>query len=1486
MNNKLKIKKYFSITILTVLISVTGLSILNVSAESIFNLVGLVKYSSNSIPLTGDVNSPNNFARATAYRTNVSGNIAISNKPAQSRIYSVNNSDPAYFLFDVGSSAWSVEPQVGDTVFTVLETINGINGWNGQPYVGSIKSQITQANIESNSLDYQSEVIMEQIPTPVFVNSTLTAITIGFNSLWDNSTLNSNGTPYNTVKGYSVYRSINGAEYSLVGSVNQTPGSFLNYTDENLLLENTYKYRFKVQFDWNANTPNYYESESFGPESLDMFVKTPEPDRIAFISPEQTIVAGNVSNIISINTRDQGGNNIPVLSDTIISLSSTSNGASKKFYSVVGGLCSDFEITQLTILAGGFSSQFCYYDEKSNLNGWQLEAVKLSPVEGSWLSATQNIVVTYAELNSFRVQVAQIHNNKQLFLGTNFIEAIDSFGNIVENFDPFLNPVTLSLSSNQATLKWENGLYSEQVVLTSGFNNGVLNLTSKLSIQGVSANYTLRVLSGVIIQGESNSFFLNPASAVALRVPTPQNVVAGQQFEIVGVEAIDEFGNIDTTFNGGRIISYLGPQNSPLGSLPVYTTSANFTNGVLTNSLSTILVTAETTTITLSISTINGQTSQFTVAPAGANQLLVSNPSSVVAGVSFNLTNLRAIDEFGNTATDYQGEKTLNFSGPSTALNGSTPIYPTSVSFLNGIVQTPITLTLFRRENTVVSISDGLIGGTTSLISVQSALPSTIEIDSGNNQSARVESFLANPLMVEVLDAFSNTVENVDVTFNVISGNGSVSVSTTKTLTDGKASTLFRLGTIAGVNSDSVEASVLGLLDFVVFNATATPNLPSNLIINTPANVVAGTPFNIVLSIVDNQNNLITDYTTTGSLNITGASSSPKLNEPAFDQNIEFLNGVATFSATLFKAETISLSISIVDTEITATSSPLSVAPSNTSSLEINAPANVQSGEQFSISAIKTIDDYGNRTLDYNGIKSLEYSGPTVDPISSSTPIYTTQVEFLNGESITPLLTTLFNAETVAINVSDGTISGTSNDITVSYLNFILYYISGNNQSGVVGQQLTQPLIVKITDSKGDSVLDREVIFEVTAGNGVISNQVVDNESGEVSVNWTLGSQSGVQGVVAKVNGISTILNFSANGISDSATMLESKNNSVSLFQNYASNAIDVCLKDQFGNQVITNLERVVQISSSSNTGQFSLVQSTDWGIAETTLSVGNSCIRVYYRDSTVGNFILTFSDDGLDSATVSASVNSLVASSVSIVPSSITINPSSTLQLQSVVLDQFGQPIPNAQVSWSIVSQQAGTINASGLFTASSSSGTYENSVRASVDTVESFATVTISAQTVVQPPVVVPPPQPQLTPVTPPVVEIPTQPVVVEVDQSFFGDDEGTIPIEVDIPAVTILSPRNGATILSGGRLSMSGMSIPNQLVVIKDEQSNILGSVTSDTSGYWKIFIPRNKFPSNKGIVTANIFDGQVTTSTLEFEFKERDFFEYVFDLIFNN
>ena len=110
--------------------------------------------------------------------------------------------------------------------------------------------------------------------------------------------------------------------------------------------------------------------------------------------------------------------------------------------------------------------------------------------------------------------------------------------------------------------------------------------------------------------------------------------------------------------------------------------------------------------------------------------------------------------------------------------------------------------------------------------------PTSLNPISGNGQVGSVNTALAAPFIVEVLDQNDTAFEGVPVTWSITSGAGRLSVTTTTADADGEAETRLTFGATPGVTTVSVKLadSVIGaeFVDPVEFTATANPGTPTN----------------------------------------------------------------------------------------------------------------------------------------------------------------------------------------------------------------------------------------------------------------------------------------------------------------------------------------------------------------------------------------------------------------------------------------------------------------------------------------------------------------------------------------------------------------------------------------------------------------------------------------------------------------------------------
>ncbi len=72
--------------------------------------------------------------------------------------------------------------------------------------------------------------------------------------------------------------------------------------------------------------------------------------------------------------------------------------------------------------------------------------------------------------------------------------------------------------------------------------------------------------------------------------------------------------------------------------------------------------------------------------------------------------------------------------------------------------------------------------------------------------------------------------------------------------------------------------------------------------------------------------------------------------------------------------------------------------------------------------------------------------------------------------------------------------------------------VSGNNQAGLEGKELPQPLVVRVLDATGSPVSGQAIQFRVLIGEGsVLAGEGISDENGAANERWTLGRLAGQQ---------------------------------------------------------------------------------------------------------------------------------------------------------------------------------------------------------------------------------------------------------------------------------------------------------------------------------------------------------------------------------------
>src|SRR5690349_20678489 len=145
---------------------------------------------------------------------------------------------------------------------------------------------------------------------------------------------------------------------------------------------------------------------------------------------------------------------------------------------------------------------------------------------------------------------------------------------------------------------------------------------------------------------------------------------------------------------------------------------------------------------------------------------------------------------------------------------------------------------------------------------------------------------------------------------------------------------------------------------------------------------------------------------------------------------------------------------------------------------------------------------------------------------------------------------------------TDGTAPATASAIAL---------VSGNHQTGTVGQLLGQPLIVRVTDKNGAGVSGVAVSWAITAGSGALSAASSQTDAqGQTQVSWTLGTSAGSEKdtAFASVGGVNGTALFGATASPGPPALLTmaSGDGQTGLVGQTLAQAVVVAASDQYGN--------------------------------------------------------------------------------------------------------------------------------------------------------------------------------------------------------------------------------------------------------------------------------------------------------------------------------
>ncbi len=182
---------------------------------------------------------------------------------------------------------------------------------------------------------------------------------------------------------------------------------------------------------------------------------------------------------------------------------------------------------------------------------------------------------------------------------------------------------------------------------------------------------------------------------------------------------------------------------------------------------------------------------------------------------------------------------------------------------------------------TAVSNGTATIGATAGGVTASATVTvaqgvASIQVFAGDGQTGEVAVTLPTDIDVQVNDPLSNPIAGVSVAFAVTAGGGSVAVATVATAADGRASTAWTVGMVAGA-TQTATASSAGLT--ATFSATAVAAAADALVQvsgnNQSAPTGAALGNSLVVQVTDRFGNPVAGHFVNFAVNSGGGSVSP-----------------------------------------------------------------------------------------------------------------------------------------------------------------------------------------------------------------------------------------------------------------------------------------------------------------------------------------------------------------------------------------------------------------------------------------------------------------------------------------------------------------------------------------------------------------------------------------------------------------------------------
>ena len=385
------------------------------------------------------------------------------------------------------------------------------------------------------------------------------------------------------------------------------------------------------------------------------------------------------------------------------------------------------------------------------------------------------------------------------------------------------------------------------------------------------------------------------------------------------------------------------------------------------------------------------------IKPGQFDHFTLQMPERAVAGENFVIkvsvydANNNLITNFSETSKEFK----VDVSGAAT----SQPSVLSASAFSGGIAN--VLVNNKKAEKTTFSIRES--GGTVPVISRDiTVVPNKLDHFSLQAPGSVIAGN-AFEIKVAARDMFDNMVSDVDIGKNIkITSTGTSSV---KVL--GRGALDFRSGLATAVFSAEKTGDVVIELQDITSGSRGktqgiqvTPAALASFKLQAPKAAVAGEPFELLIAAYDMYNNLLTNYSSSGSgIKLTSTGSS--MIEPASVNPSAFRNGQSTVKVIYEKAEEIQIVAREANRDQSGKTAEIQIANAAPDHFVVITPDTAVSGRKFKVK-IEAYDRFNNLAKDFNLVGNdvvLSASGSgTLSPSKIFPP------DFTNGVAVADVM--------------------------------------------------------------------------------------------------------------------------------------------------------------------------------------------------------------------------------------------------------------------------------------------------------------------------------------------------------------------------------------------------------------------------------------------------------------------------------------------------